>query len=139
MMDRVFWHPLFARAEFQSVEIGVFQDEPQTNRLTSEIADIRATLPLDCSVNLVAENVRTLIQRETRHWSAASVLNLNVDAAGRRCREVDGKSVALEPQRPGDQFAALPICVYRNETVQSQCVASYSIAIARPRPFRGVQ
>ena len=72
---------LLAWIEFQSIKIGVFQDESQADCLARQAADIRSAFPLDRAVDLVAEDFCRVVERETRKRLAVGILNFDTDVA----------------------------------------------------------
>jgi len=72
------------RAELNRIQVGVFQSEPQTNRLTAKVAHISSIFPLERVFCFVTIEFRRIGKCMSFVRFAMSILNLNLDATNSR-------------------------------------------------------
>lgn len=129
--DGVVWasHGSFFGGELKRIEVRVLEFDPKPRRLAGELADIRAGLPGNNSVQFVAELQVSVGKCEAGDRLAFRVLKLAANAVRGGCRKVDTQPIPFKPQRLGDQFTAARRSRGGDKTVNAKRVAPQPVAI----------
>ena len=108
------------RPELNGVKVCILHDEPQSHGLPGEGADVRAALPGDDALDLIAVDLGALIEFEALDRIAGLVLDLHAHAAHGRGRVVDHQHLPLERQRLSHELAAGVRRIHGDEAIQPQ-------------------
>ena len=113
-----------ARCELDREQVGVFEDDAQTNWFADMQRHCRRFVPLHDSIEFVADQFAAVGQRVTGQRFAIRVLQFKSHAATSRGREVRPQRIAGKCERLGEQFAANGSGSHRGEAVQTQAIAT---------------
>src|SRR3990172_6158796 len=69
---------VFSRSETNGVEVRIMHDETQPDGLARELADVRAALPRDDALDLVAPELDAVLEGKAGYRLAGTVLDLDL-------------------------------------------------------------